>query len=254
MLEWYQFLFIGFAALAGGFINAIAGGGTLITFPVLTAVGLPAVVANITNTVALSPGYLGATIAQWNDLKTQTKRLWLFIPASVIGGIIGGILLLNTGEKLFRSLVPFLILLASALLAVGDPLRNYINHRLSSRGASLEHIQFAILPVTLAAIYGGYFGAGLSVIVLAVLGFLINDSLTRLNALKQAIAFSVNIAAAIFFVFSGQVNWWAALVMAIFAVVGGSLGGKLAGKIKPSTLRWTVVAIGVIVSIIYFIR
>jgi len=254
MLEWYQFLFIGFAALAGGFINAIAGGGTLITFPVLTAVGLPAVVANITNTVALSPGYLGATIAQWNDLKTQTKRLWLFIPASVIGGIIGGILLLNTGEKLFRSLVPFLILLASALLAVGDPLRNYINRRLSSRGASLEHIQFAILPVTLAAIYGGYFGAGLSVIVLAVLGFLINDSLTRLNALKQAIAFSVNIAAAIFFVFSGQVNWWAALVMAIFAVVGGSLGGKLAGKIKPSTLRWTVVAIGLIVSVIYFIR
>lgn len=254
MLEWYQFLFIGFAALAGGFINAIAGGGTLITFPVLTAVGLPAVVANITNTVALSPGYLGATIAQWNDLKTQTKRLWLFIPASVIGGIIGGILLLNTGEKLFRSLVPFLILLASALLAVGDPLRNYINRRLSSRGASLEHIQFAILPVTLAAIYGGYFGAGLSVIVLAVLGFLINDSLTRLNALKQAIAFSVNIAAAIFFVFSGQVNWWAALVMAIFAVVGGSLGGKLAGKIKPSTLRWTVVAIGLVVSIIYFIR
>ena len=254
MLEWYQFLFIGFAALAGGFINAIAGGGTLITFPVLTAVGLPAVVANITNPVALSPGYLGATIAQWNDLKTQTKRLWLFIPASVIGGIIGGILLLNTGEKLFRSLVPFLILLASALLAVGDPLRNYINRRLSSRGASLEHIQFAILPVTLAAIYGGYFGAGLSVIVLAVLGFLINDSLTRLNALKQAIAFSVNIAAAIFFVFSGQVNWWAALVMAIFAVVGGSLGGKLAGKIKPSTLRWTVVAIGLIVSIIYFIR
>jgi uncharacterized membrane protein YfcA len=254
MLEWYQFLFIGLAALAGGFINAIAGGGTLITFPVLTAVGLPAVVANITNTVALSPGYLGATIAQWNDLKTQKKRLWLFIPASVIGGIIGGILLLNTGEKLFRSLVPFLILLASALLAIGDPLRNYINRRLSTRGASLEHIQYAILPVTLAAVYGGYFGAGLSVIVLAVLGFLINDSLTRLNALKQAIAFSVNIAAAIFFVFSGQVNWWAALVMAFFAIIGGTLGGKLAGKIKPSTLRWTVVTIGVIVSIIYFIR
>ncbi len=254
MLEWYQFLFIGIAALAGGFINAIAGGGTLITFPVLTAVGLPAVVANITNTVALSPGYLGATIAQWNDLKTQKKRLWLFVPASVIGGIIGGILLLNTGEKLFRSLVPFLILLASALLAIGDPLRNYINRRLSTRGASLEHIQYAILPVTLAAVYGGYFGAGLSVIVLAVLGFLINDSLTRLNALKQAIAFSVNIAAAIFFVFSGQVNWWAALVMAIFAIIGGTLGGKLAGKIKPSTLRWTVVTIGIIVSIIYFIR
>ena len=254
MLDWYEFIFIGLAALAGGFINAIAGGGTLITFPMLTAVGLPAVVANITNTVALSPGYLGATIAQWNDLKSQKKRMLLFIPASIIGGIIGGILLLNTGEKLFRSLVPFLILLASALLAVGDPLRNYINRRLSSRGASLEHIQYAILPVTLAAMYGGYFGAGLSVIVLAVLGFLINDSLTRLNALKQSISFSVNIAAAFFFVFSGQVNWWAAMVMAVFAIIGGSLGGRLAGKIKPSTLRWTVVTIGVVVAIIYFIH
>ena len=254
MLDWYQYILIGLAALAGGFINAIAGGGTLITFPVLTSVGIPAVVANITNTVALSPGYLGATIAQWNDLKTQKKRLWLFVPASIIGGIIGGILLLNSGERLFRSLVPFLILLASALLAVGDPLRNLINRRLLSRGASLEHIQYAILPVMLAAVYGGYFGAGLSVIVLAVLGFLINDSLTRLNALKQAISFSVNTAAAIFFVFSGQVNWNAAVVMAVFAILGGTLGGKLAGKIKPSTLRWTVATIGVIVSIIYFIR
>lgn len=254
MLDWYHYIFIGLAALAGGFINAIAGGGTLITFPVLTAVGLPAVVANITNTVALCPGYLGATIAQWNEVKTQKKRLFLFLPASIIGGIVGGILLLHSGERLFRSLVPFLILLASLLLAVGDPLRNFINKRLSAKGASLEHIQYAILPVTLAAIYGGYFGAGLSVIVLAVLGFLINDSLTRLNALKQSISFTVNTAAAIFYIFSGQVNWSAALVMAIFAILGGLLGGKLAGSIKPATLRWTVVTIGVIVSIIYFVR
>ena len=253
MLDWYQYILIGLAALAGGFVNAIAGGGTLITFPVLTAVGLPAVVANITNTVALSPGYLGATIAQWNDLKDQKKRLLWFVPVSIIGGIIGGILLLNSGERLFRSLVPFLILLASALLAIADPLRNWINQRLSTKGALLENFQYAILPVILAAIYGGYFGAGLSVIVLAVLGLLINDSLTRLNALKQAIAFSVNIAAAIFFLFSGQVIWSAALVMAVFAIIGGSLGGKLAGKIKPSTLRWTVVTIGVLVSILYFI-
>lgn len=254
MLEWYQYILIGLAALVAGFINAIAGGGTLISFPVLTAVGIPAVVANITNTVALSPGYLGATIAQWNDLKNQKKRIWLFVPISILGGIIGGILLLNTGERLFRSLVPFLILLASILLAVGDPLRKMINRRLSSRGASLEHIQYAILPVMMAAVYGGYFGAGLSVIVLAVLGFLINDSLTRLNALKQIISFSVNTAAAIFFVFSGKVNWSAAAVMAVFAILGGTLGGKLAGKIKPATLRWTVVTIGVIVAIIYFIR
>jgi uncharacterized membrane protein YfcA len=110
------------------------------------------------------------------------------------------------------------------------------------------------LPVGLASIYGGYFGAGLSVIVLSALGLTLEDTLTRLNALKQAVAFSVNVAAAIFFLFSGQVVWSAAVVMAVGALIGGMLGGKLAGRIKPSTLRWTVVSIGVIISIIYFVR
>ncbi len=111
-----------------------------------------------------------------------------------------------------------------------------------------------MLPVGLAAIYGGYFGAGLSVIVLAVLGITLEDTLTRLNALKQAVAFSTNIAAAIFFLFSGKVVWSAALVMAVGALIGGVLGGRLAGRVKPSTLRWMVVTIGVTVSIIYLLR
>jgi uncharacterized protein len=114
--------------------------------------------------------------------------------------------------------------------------------------------RWASIPVGIAAIYGGYFGAGLSVIVLAVLGLLLDESLTRLNALKQSISFSVNIAAAIFFVFSGQVVWSAAFVMAIGALVGGVLGGRLAGRIKASTLRWVVVVIGVAVAIIYLVR
>ena len=109
-------------------------------------------------------------------------------------------------------------------------------------------------PVFLAAIYGGYFGAGLSVIILAVLGLAIEDNLTRLNALKQSIAFAVNVAAATFFVFSGQVVWIAAGVMAIGAVLGGVLGGKLARRVQPQTLRVVVVAIGVIVAIIYLVR
>jgi uncharacterized membrane protein YfcA len=122
----------------------------------------------------------------------------------------------------------------------------------AGQGSSLEKVTW--LPVGLASIYGGYFGAGLSVIVLSALGLTMEDSLTRLNALKQAVAFSVNIAAAIFFIFSGQVVWIAALVMAVGALIGGTLGGKLAGRIKPSTLRWTVVTIGVIVAIIYLVR
>ena len=254
MISGYDIVLVGLAAVAAGGVNALAGGGTLITFPMLTAVGLPALAANVTNTVALCPGYLGATLAQSKDLQGQKGRLWGLLPAGIIGGLIGGVLLLNTGERLFRALVPFLILLASVLLAVQDPLHNWVVRHSGRTGSSWPVEKLAVLPVGLAAIYGGYFGAGLSVIVLAVLGLVMEDSLTRLNALKQAISFSVNIAAAIFFLFSGQVVWSAALVMAIGALTGGSLGGRLAGRIKPATLRWIVVAIGVVVAAIYLVR
>lgn len=253
MLSGLDFVLVGLAAVAAGAVNALAGGGTLITFPMLTAVGIPAVAANVTNTVALCPGYLGATLAQSNDLRGQKRRLWLALPAGIIGGVVGGILLLNTGERVFRALVPFLILLASGLLAVQDPVRAWLVRRSGQTGSTISE-QWAALPVGLAAIYGGYFGAGLSVIVLAVLGLTLDDNLTRLNALKQAISFSVNTAAAIFFLFSGQVVWSAVLVMAVGALVGGALGGRLAGRIKPATLRWIVVVIGVVVALIYLMR
>ncbi|MGE5249629.1 MAG: TSUP family transporter, partial [Bacteroidota bacterium] len=121
MLSGLDYVWVALAALAAGAVNALAGGGTLITFPMLTAVGVPAVAANVTNTVALCPGYFGGTLAQWNDLRGQKGRLLLLIPASILGGVAGGFLLLQTGEKLFKDLVPFLILLASGLLAVQDP-------------------------------------------------------------------------------------------------------------------------------------
>ena len=253
MLNGVEFIVAGFAALAAGAVNALAGGGTLITFPTLTFLGIPAVAANVTNTVVLSPGYFGGTLAQLNDLRGQTNRLWLIVPASIVGGVMGGFLLLQTGEKLFNELVPYLILLASGLLAIQDPVRAWLTRRMAEgHGAQLEKLTW--LPVSLASIYGGYFGAGLSVIVLSALGLTLEDTLTRLNALKQAVAFSVNIAAAIFFLFSGQVVWSVVLVMAVGALIGGMLGGRLAGHIKASTLRWTVVIIGVIISIMYFIR
>ena len=253
MLTPIEFLIAGLAALAAGAVNALAGGGTLITFPTLTFLGIPAVAANVTNTVALCPGYFGGTLAQLKDLRGQEKRLWLIVPASIVGGVLGGYLLLQTGEKLFKDLVPYLILLASGLLAIQDPVRAWLVRRMGEQhGARLEKLTW--LPVSLASVYGGYFGAGLSVIVLSALGLTLEETLTRLNALKQAVAFSVNVAAAIFFIFSGQVVWSVALVMAVGALIGGMLGGKLAGRIKPATLRWTVVVIGVVISIIYFVR
>jgi hypothetical protein len=253
MLTPIQYILAALAALAAGAVNALAGGGTLITFPTLTFLGIPAVAANVTNTVALCPGYFGGTLAQWKDLKDQGKRLWIIVPAAIVGGVLGGYLLLLTGEKLFKELVPYLILLASGLLAIQDPVRAWLTKRMGEHhGDRLEKLSW--LPVGAASIYGGYFGAGLSVIVLSALGLTMEDTLTRLNALKQAVAFSVNVAAAIFFIFSGRVVWTVALVMAVGALIGGTLGGKLAGRIKPSTLRWTVVTIGVIISIIYFVR
>src|SRR5512141_847133 len=253
MFNGLDYILAALAALAAGGVNALAGGGTLITFPMLTFLGIPAVAANVTNTVALCPGYFGGTMAQLNDLKGQKNRLWLIVPASIVGGVAGGYLLLLTGEKLFKELVPYLILLASGLLAIQDPVRAWLTRRMAAgKGSSLEKLTW--LPVGVASVYGGYFGAGLSVIVLSALGSTLEDTLTRLNALKQAVAFSVNVAAAIFFLFSGQVVWSAALVMAVGALIGGTLGGKLAGRIKPSTLRWTVVVIGVVISIIYFLR
>jgi uncharacterized membrane protein YfcA len=248
----FELVLVGLAAVVGGAVNALAGGGTLITFPMLTAVGIPAVAANVTNTVALCPGYLGGTLAQLHDLRGHERRLWLLAPAGVLGGVAGGILLLNTGEQAFRTLVPYLILLATGLLAIQDRLRGWLLRRAERRGSAHPHEAWTVLPVGLASIYGGYFGAGLSVIVLAVLGLVIEDTLTRLNALKQIISFSINIAAAIFFLFSGQVVWPAMLVMAVGALVGGVLGGRLAGRIRPVMLRRIVVTAGVIIALIYF--
>lgn len=245
---------VGLAALAGGAVNAIAGGGTLLTFPMLTAVGVPAVSANVTNTVALSPGYLGGTYAQRSDLVGQRARLRLLVPVAVIGGLAGGALLLATGEELFRDLVPFLILGSSALLLLQERIRARVVDRLAERDRADPHDAWVAVPAFAASVYGGYFGAGLGVILLAVLGLVLEDPLTRINALKQALSFCVNVTAAVFFLFSGEVVWSAALVMAVAALVGGSIGGRLAGRMRAEVLRGIVVAIGFAVGVIYLVR
>jgi uncharacterized protein len=240
------------AAVLAGMVNAIAGGGTLITFPVLTALGLPPVVANITNTVALCPGYLAGTLAQKKDLKGQKMKLLILIPIGILGGIAGGGLLIYAGDKNFRTIVPYLILLASLMLAMQNKVKSWIIKRTT---ISIDEDLLKsplILIVLMASIYGGYFGAGVSVIILASLGLILNDSINRLNALKQAVSFFINISAAVFFCFSGKVNWLAALVLACGAIIGGYIGGRVSGKINPQVLRWTVIIIGIIVAAYYF--
>ncbi len=249
-----DFLVVGLAAVAAGAINALAGGGTLITFPILLAIGVPPIAANVTNTVALCPGFMGGILAQLKDLTGQRRRFWVFLGVSALGGIIGSLLLLYTGERAFQALVPYLLLVASCLIALQGVVRMWLARRSIRIESKSRSEMWAVILVGLAAIYGGYFGVAMSVLVLSLLGFMINDTLTRLNAIKQTIAFGANGAAAILFLFSGKVVWLIALVMAGGALIGGTLGGRLAAHIKPDTLRWTVVAIGIVLSIVYFTR
>ncbi len=241
------------AAVAAGFVNAVAGGGTLVTFPVLMALGLPPVAANITNTVALCPGYFGGIFGQRKDFASQKKRLTGILPISIIGGIAGGLILLNTGEKTFDNIVPYLIFLACTLLAIQVPVKKWMQSRTAKSHHSWIKRAGAVILLFLASVYGGYFGAGVSVIVIAILGLIYDDSLTSLNVLKQAISFSINISAALYFAFSGQVHWIFALVMMLGAVSGGVIGGKFAGRIKPALLRWIVIITGCVVAIIYLV-
>lgn len=150
--------------------------------------------------------------------------------------------------------MPFLILLAVVLLAAQDGLRALLLRRTEQTDAAAARDAWSILPVVSAAVYGGYFGAGVSVIVLAALGLALEDSLTRLNALKQAISFSISIAAAVFFLFSGQIVWPAALVMAAGSLSGGALGGRLAGRISPVLLRRIIVIGGIAVAFVFLVR
>ena len=246
-------VFVGLAAVAAGAINAIAGGGTLVSFPVMTAIGMPAVAANVTNTVALWPGMVGGIYSQRRDLAGQSRRLWLTVPVAAVGGMAGGILLIRTGESTFRTIVPWLILLATGLLALQDRLRRWLLQHPQHRHQPETRAALGV-AVGAAAVYGGYFGAGLGVILLGVLGLVLDDSLTRLNALKQTIALSANFAAAVYFLTTGEVVWAAVVVMAVGALIGGSLGGRLAGRIAPATLRAIVITVGLIVAIVYLVR
>jgi uncharacterized membrane protein YfcA len=238
---------VGAAAAAGGAVNAIAGGGSLITFPALVACGVPAVVASATNTVAMCPGYLGATYAQRAQIAGQGARSWRIVPAAAIGGAIGAWLLLHTNASTFDVVVPFLLLAAVLLLGFQDGIRARL-HRIANNEA------FAVPIVGLAAIYGGYFGAGLGVIILASLAIVIDESLVRLNALKQLISLAVNVTAAILFIILADLDTTTVIVMAIASLVGGIVGGAIAARVSAKTLRVVVVTIGGAVCAYYFVK
>ena len=244
------------AALAAGAVNAIAGGGSLISFPTLVAAGLPPVTASITNTVALCPGYLGATLGQRRDLAGQRRRAAYLLPIAAVAGLAGGLLLLRTDDRAFDAAVPFLLLAAAVLVGVQEPLRaRLFGGAVAGDPARARRAEaWAALPVALAGVYGGYFGAGMGVMILAALGVVLADTLPRINALKQLVSLVVNVAAAGLFLASGRIDWTLAAVMAGAALVGGALGGRLASRVPARALRRIVVVLGVAIAIVYFVK
>jgi uncharacterized protein len=239
------------AAFGAGLVNAVAGGGSLLSFPALLAIGVPPVAASATNTIALCPGYLGGVIGQRNDLVGQRQRVVRLGIAAAIGGVAGAALLLATGDAAFRKLVPFLLLFACAVLGFQNP----IKARFIKPGAETDLVRpAAVAAVALGAVYGGYFGAGLGILLLAILGVTLTDRLARLNALKQWVSLVVNTAAAIFFVIRAPVAWSAVAAMAPASLLGGSVGGRFAGKMSPKKLRVVVLAIGVLVAVVELVK
>jgi uncharacterized protein len=238
------------AALAGA-VNAVAGGGSLISFPALLVVGYPAVTANITNTVALCPGYLGGTIGYRRELEGQRGRAIALGLTSAVGAVAGSYLLLVSSPEVFERIVPFLILAACALLAAQAPLARMVRQRAAHGDPAagwtsvlpLHAIQFV------AAVYGAYFGAGLGIMMLAVLGIFLVDTLQRLNALKGLLSLVINVVGALYFALFADVVWFAVAIMAAAALAGGRLGVALARRLNDRTLRWMVVAFGVVVAV-----
>jgi uncharacterized membrane protein YfcA len=267
-LEPPQLLLLAAAALLAGAVNAVAGGGSLLSFPALLAVGYPAITANVTNSVALTPGYFGGTLGYRRELTGQRARIIALGVTSATGAVVGAVLLLVSSPELFEAIVPFLIFLACGLLALQPRLARLVRARREGEGdpaagpgspepgnpaagpgGADRHTGPLFATQFLAAMYGAYFGAGVGIMMLAILGIFLSDSLQRLNALKGLLSFLISVVAAVWFALFADVSWVAVAVMAVASLLGGQLGVVLARRLDDQVLRWLVIAFGVAVGL-----
>jgi uncharacterized membrane protein YfcA len=253
-MDWLEAVGLLAAAGVAGAVNAVAGGGSLISFPALIAAGYSAKTANVTNTVALWPGYVGGSVGYRKELEYQSGRILRLAAPSVVGALAGAAILLSTSEEAFDYIVPFLIVFGTALTAFQGRLTALAErHRLAAR--SPEHIPGLLyVTVFLLAVYGAYFGAGLGIMTFAVLGVLVPDDLQRLNALKGILSLIINAVAVVYFALFGPVEWAPALVMAAGALVGGYAGAGVARRLGQERLRTAVVVFGAVIAAVLFIR
>ncbi|WP_261569053.1 sulfite exporter TauE/SafE family protein [Frankia gtarii] len=248
------------AGLLAGAVNAIAGGGTLIAFPALLTTGMPALTANITSSVGLLTGYAGGALGYRRELADQLDRLRALGPPAMLGGIVGAIVLLATPSDSFRALVPYLVLVSCLLLAAQTRLAALVARRRaaaggSGNGGSGNTVTWPTrIGIFVAGVYGSYFGAGLGVLLLGVLGILLVDDLQRTNALKTLLAFGVNALGVAVFLVTARVAWGYAGILVVASLLGGLLGARIARRLRPALLRTAVITLGVTVAIALIVR
>jgi uncharacterized membrane protein YfcA len=228
--------------LGAGIFNGVAGGGSLISFPLLLALGYPALTANVTNTVGIWPGYLGGAAGFRHQISGQRERLVRLSPVAVLGGIAGAILLLTTSSATFRSIAPWLVLAASVLFAAQPLLRRALDG--SSHAPPRTRPLLLSGGMFVASVYGGYFGAGMGVMLLAILGLALPDTIARTSGLRTALSILVNGVAAAVFLIHGGLAWRAVALLTAGSLVGGWIGAKVALSIPAMALRIVVVAVG----------
>jgi len=241
--------------MAAGVVNAIAGGGSLITFPSLIAVGLPSVAANVTNSIAVFPGYVSSVVGSRADLAGQGRRLRAIVPIGLVGSVLGCALLLGTPARAFEVVVPFLVLGAAAILFFQERLRALVGRSTSENGRSTSEKKVTLrLVVFIGGIYGGYFGAALGVMYVAALALVLDEPLNRINALKNVLSACVGLVTVVVFAVFAPVHWGAVLVVAPATIVGGYAGAHLARRLPARVLKVLIVTFGTIISLILFWR
>ena len=237
------------AGLAGGVVTAMVGGASLITFPALLAAGLPAIVANASNTVALTPGNLAAGLADLERIPRWDRSFASLALVSVAGSVAGAALLLATPEKAFTAVVPLLIGFATLLFAMSGRIRLWMLSR--AAGGATPSTGWNSLLFAPVAVYGGYFGAGMSVMILAILSVGRADEFRTANVIKNLLSGLTSFVAVVVFVLQGVVTWPPTLVVMAGAVIGGFLGGRLARVLPPDLMRWIVITVGTVLTLIY---
>lgn len=243
------------AGIGAGTINTLVGSGTLITFPTLLAFGVPPVTANVSNTIGLVPGSIAGTLGYRRELTGQASRIRWLASASFAGGVIGAVLLLALPARAFSAIVPALIGLGLALVVFQNPIQARVAARHDHLGGLPERGAAWVWPgILLCGVYGGYFGAAQGVLLMAVMGIGVPDSLQRLNGLKNLLASIVNGLAGLVFIMVADVRWDVALIIAVGAIIGAQLGSRVGRKLPDPVLRAVIVVVGVVALVAFFSR